>query len=33
MKVRDRSDLLTAIQQKTKLQTYILVKDNVAVEP
>ncbi len=30
--VRDHSDLLIAIQQNRKLQTYILFKDNVNIE-
>ncbi len=32
-RVRDHSDFLIAIQQKPKLQTYILLKDNVNIEP
>ncbi len=32
-RVRDHSDLLIAIQQKHKLRTYILFKDNVNIEP
>ncbi len=31
--VRDDLDLLITIQQKPKLRTYILFKDNVNIEP